>query len=141
MSLLDFLDFGSRRRSALRGFDAALVAGKVNPAYVDDGMRYIIYKWATEEEAAFGLDPGHLDRRMAEAAGILSFCVLGPVEIEREVGPAARQRGEEAFARALASDGDDTFEARIVKLALARGIAAPEIAAQVELADVSDAAS
>ena len=137
MSFLDFLGFGSRRRAALRGFDAALVAGQVNPAYVDDGMRYVIYKWATEEEAAFGLDPGHLDRRMAEAAGVLSFCVLGPTETERELGPKARRRGEEALARALATDGDDSFEARLLKLALARGIAAPEIADRIELSDAA----
>ena len=137
MSLLDFLGFGSRRRTALRGFDAALVAGKVNPAYVDDGMRYIVYQWASEEAATFGLDPGHLDRRLAEAAGVLSFCVLGPTETERELGPAARQAGEEALARALAPDGDDSFEARIVKLALARGIAAPEIVDRIELSDAA----
>ncbi len=141
MSLLDFLGLGSRRRTALRGFDAALVAGEVNPAYVDDGMRYIIYKWATEEEAAFGLDPSHLDRRMIEAAGVLSYCVLGPTEMESIFGPEARKRGEDVMARALAPDGDETFEARIVKLALARGIAAAEIAEQVELAETNDAVS
>jgi hypothetical protein len=135
MSLLDFLGFGSRRRTALRVFDAALVAGKVNPAYVDDGMRYVVYKWASEEESAFGLDPGHVDRRMTEAARLLSFVVLGPVETEREFGPDARQRGEAGLARALAEDGDDTFEARMIKLALARGIAAAEIVAQLELAE------
>jgi hypothetical protein len=80
MSLLDVLGLGSKRRTALRGFDAALEAGKVNPAYVDDGMRFLIYKWATDEEAAFGLAAAHVDRRLAEAAALLSLWVLGPNE-------------------------------------------------------------
>ena len=108
----------------MRGFDAALVAGKVNPAYVDDGMRYAVYKWATEEEAQMGADTGYVDRRLAEAAALLSFCVLGPADTEAEFGPARRAENQQRFARALAEDADASFDARVIKLALARGIAA-----------------
>jgi hypothetical protein len=133
MAFFDFFGFGSKRRTALRGFDAVLRAREVNPAYVDDGMRYIIYKWVTEEEVALAMDPGYVDRRLAEAAQLLAFCVLGAAEAEREFGAAWRAEQERKFDSALPAEADASFEARIVKLALARGIAAPEIVATVEL--------
>jgi hypothetical protein len=133
MALFEFLGFGSKRRAALRAFDAALVAGKVNPAYVDDGMRYAIYGWATDEAAALGDDPGHADRRLAQAAALMSYCVIGPSDTDTELGPAARAERAAWFESALAPGNDDSFEARIVKLALAKGIACAEITALVAL--------
>lgn len=133
MTWMESLGFGSKRRSALRAFDAALAAGKVNPAYMDDGMRYAIYRWATEEEAAFDVDSGYVDRRLAEAAALMSFCVIGPADTEAEFGAAARSVRQARFDAALAEANDAGFDARIVKLALAKGIAAPEITALVDL--------
>ena len=65
----------------LQTLERALATQEVNPAYVDDGMRYLIYKWAEAEEAALPLpNPGLIDQRLREAAELISYCVLGPAE-------------------------------------------------------------
>ena len=74
----DFLGFGNRRKWALEALDRALGDLEVNRAYVDDGMRYAIYKWALIEEGRMApADYGALERIMREAAVLMSFCVLG----------------------------------------------------------------
>lgn len=133
MTWMESLGLGSKRRSALRTLDAALSAGKVNPAYVDDGMRYAIYRWATEEEAVLGADSGYVDRRMKEAAALMSFCVIGAADTEAELGADARAERERRFEAALLEANDESFDARLVKLVLAKGIAAADITARVDL--------
>ena len=133
MSWMETLGLGSKRRSALRLLDAALAAGKVNPAYVDDGMRYVIYRWATEEETALGAGSGYMDRRMTEAAALMSFCVIGAADTESEFGADVRADRERRFEAALSAENDESFDARLVKLILAKGIAAADITARVDL--------
>ncbi len=133
MSWMETLSLGSKRRSALRTFDAALAAGKVNPAYVDDGMRYAVYRWATEEETALDADSGYVDRRMTEAAALMSFCVIGAPDTEEEFGVEMRAVREQRFETAMLEANDESFDARVVKLVLAKGIAAADIVARVDL--------
>ena len=133
MSWMETLGLGSKRRSALRTLDAALSAGKVNPAYVDDGMRYAIYRWATEEEAALGAGTSYMDQRMKEAAALMSFCVIGAQDTETEFGAEVRAERERRFESALLEANDESFDARLVKLVLAKGIAAADITARVDL--------
>jgi hypothetical protein len=130
----DFFGFGSRRRTALQGFDRALTDLEVNPAYVDDGMRFLVYKWAEQELALLPEDdPGLMDRRLREAAELISFCVLGPAETDSMWGPEVRRQRQQRFDAALGDPGADTMDANLIKLALAKGIAAPDIAAQATL--------
>ena len=129
----EFLGFGSKRRTALRAFDRALSDLQVNPAYIDDGMRYAIYKWVTDEEADLNADPGYVDRRMTAAAALISFCVLGFSETTEVWGETVAAERRHRFDAVLAASDNDGFDTRIIKLVLAKGIAAPDIAAAVTL--------
>jgi hypothetical protein len=117
-----FLDIfgGSQRRAALQLLDRTLGQLEVNPAYVDDGMRYAMYKWALD-------DGGDVDRTMQDAAALISFCVLGAAETEAIWGAAVRQAREARFDAVLANNEDETFDARVIKLILAKGVAAADI--------------
>ena len=126
----DFLGFGSHRRSALQVLDRTLANLEVNPAYIDDGMRYAIYKWALEEERQTQVP---IDRLMQDAAALMSYCVLGDAETETMWGPIMRDARRARFDKVLANDEDETFDARLIKLVLAKDIAAPDIHARVSL--------
>ena len=130
--MFGFLDiFGSsKRRAALQLFDRTLTELEVNPAYVDDGMRFAVYKWAmllaSENGAA-------VDYLMREAAALVSFCVLGPAETEVLWGAEVRRARETRFDAVIDRRDEDTFDAMLIKLTLAKNIAAPDIRARVEL--------
>ena len=128
----DFLGFGSKRRSALQLLDRTLSDLEVNPAYVDDGMRFAIYKWALIMEANDGR-AGVVDQAMREAAALISFCVLGPAETEALWGPETRAEREVRFDTVLAKGEEDSFDAMLIKLVLAKGVAAKDIQARVNL--------
>lgn len=131
---LDIPGFGSKRRSALEAFGRDLAALEVNPTYVDDGMRFLIYKWAEQEEEALpAADAGAIDRHLAGAAALISYCVLGAAETEALWGSAIRMARQQRFETALARGKDDDFDVRIIKLILAKGVAAPEITAVAQL--------
>ena len=130
----DFLGFGNRRKWALQAFDRALDEFEVNRAYVDDGMRYAVYKWALVEEGRIApADFGALDRIMREAAAFISFCVLGAAETEELWGAESRAQRQAQFDAALARGDEETLEVKLIKLVLAKGVAAPDIRAQVSL--------
>ncbi len=132
LGFFDFLGFSSKRRTALQLFDRTLAALEVNPAYVDDGMRFAIYKWALILEANDGR-PSMMDHAMREAAALISFCVLGPAETEALWGAAVRAEREARFDAVLAKGEEDSFDALLIKLVLAKDIAAPDIRAKVNL--------
>jgi hypothetical protein len=132
LGFFDFLGFGSKRRSALQLFDRTLAQLEVNPAYVDDGMRFAVYKWANLLIGPQG-SGASMDQIMREAAAIISFCVIGAEETEALWGAEVRGEREARFNAALTDERDDTLDARLIKLVLAKGIAAPDITARVEL--------
>ncbi len=132
LGFFDFLGFGSKRRSALQLFDRTLVELEVNPAYIDDGMRFAVYKWALMLAHPDG-DGRNLDAIMHEAAALMSFCVLGPTETEALWGAGVRAAREARFDNVLARGEEDSFDALLIKLVLAKGIAAPDLRARLEL--------
>jgi hypothetical protein len=130
----DFLGFGNRKRWALEALDRALGEFEVNRAYMDDGMRYAIYNWArAEEERIAPADFSALDRILREAAALVSYCVLGAAETTELWGAEVQGQREARFSAVLANEDADTFDARIIKLVLAKGVAAPDIRARVDL--------
>ena len=130
----DFLGFGNRRKWALEVLDRALGELEVNRAYVDDGMRYSIYKWALVEEERIAPAPfGALDNILREAAALVSFCVLGLAETAELWGAEVAAERNARFEAVLANDEDETFDAKIIKLVLAKGAVAPDIKARVTL--------
>jgi hypothetical protein len=130
LGFFDFLGFGSKRRSALQLFDRTLSQMEVNPAYIDDGMRFAVFKWASAMAAENGDAMDHL---MREAAAMLSYCVLGPAETEALWGADTRSAREARFLAVLERGEEETFDAMVIKLALAKGIAAEDIRARVGL--------
>jgi hypothetical protein len=130
---LDFLGFGSKRRWALQLLDRSLGELEVNPAYLDDGMKYIIYDWAIEEEQRAEGAEGAFDFAIRDAAALLSFCILGPEETEELWGSVVRAAREIRFNTVLDRGEDETLDARLIKLVLAKGLAAPDIRARVKL--------
>lgn len=133
--MLGFLDFfgGSRRRAALQLLDRTLTALEVNPAYVDNGMRFAIFRWAQDAAAGTVAEEGVMDALMREAAALISYCVIGPAETEAQWGAETRAAREARFSAAIDSADDNGFDVRLVKLVLAKGIAAPDIRARVDL--------
>ena len=129
----DFLGFGNRRRWALQALDRGLTDLEVNPAYIDDGMRYAIYKWAVEEEARAAADHTTLDRMMRDASALISFCILGAAETEALWGATVRTARQARFDAVLSNNEDDTFDARLIKLVLTKDVAAPDIRARATL--------
>jgi hypothetical protein len=132
VSIADF--FGSsKRRAALQLLDRTLTSYEVNPAYIDDGMRFAIFRWAQEAAAGTMSEHGVTDALMREAAAMISFCVIGPAETEALWGAAIRAEREARFDAVLASGDEETFDAKLIKLVLAKDIAAPDILARVGL--------
>lgn len=133
--MIDIVDFfgGSKRRSALQLFDRTLAALEVNPAYVDDGMRFAIYRWARSAAENTMSENGVIDGLIREAAALISFCVLGPAETEAQWGAGVRQERETRFNAVIEVGDDESFDAKVIKLVLAKGIAAPDVLARVSL--------
>jgi hypothetical protein len=133
--MLDLVDFfgGSKRRSALQLLDRTLTLLEVNPAYVDDGMRFAIYRWARAAAENTISENGVIDGLIREAAALISFCVLGPAETEAQWGPEVRQEREARFNAAIEAGDDESFDAKLIKLVLAKGIAAPDVLERVSL--------
>jgi len=123
----DFFGFGSKRRTALEGFDRVLSQLQVNPGLIDDGMRYAIYG------AVQSLSPALLDQRLRDAAELISLCVLGPTETAAVWGDAVCRARDARLTAALDDQSSDSLDTRVIKLVLMKGIASPEVAARVEL--------
>lgn len=133
--MFGFLDIfgGSRRRAALALLDRSLASLEVNPAYIDDGMRFAIFRWAQEAAAGAVSESGVMDALMRRAAETISFCVIGPAETEAQWGAGVRAEREARFEAVLDGGEDETFDAKLIKLVLAKEIAAPDILARVSL--------
>jgi hypothetical protein len=136
VTIQDFFG-GSKRRSALQLLDRSLGELEVNPAYIDDGMRFAIYRWAQEAAAGTVSESGVMDGLMRRAAELISFCVIGPAETEAQWGAGVRAEREARFDAVLASADEETLDARLIKLVLAKAIAAPDIQARVSLEEGS----
>ncbi len=63
----------------------------------------------------------------------MSFCVLGKAETVDVWGAEVAAEREARFEAVLANGEDDTFDARIIKLVLAKGNAAADIRERVSL--------
>jgi hypothetical protein len=95
-------------------------------------MRFAVYKWAVAQDAEGGAG-GATDHLLHEAATMISFCVLGPAETEALWGAEVRNAREARFNAVLERGEEDTFDAMLIKLVLAKDIAAPDIRSRAAL--------
>lgn len=142
---LDFLGFGSKRKTAFQVLDQEWIAMDIDIRRIDSGVRQLIYQWAredgeTEKEA---LDPILLD-----IATFSGYLMLGPELGMRPFGPEGLAAMSERLDKALAEDaaahgspGDKpqpSRDVRIVKLILATKLADRDIEVLVGLEDAAD---
>jgi len=131
---LEFLGFNSKRKWAIRLLDRILSEVSVNPAYINDGMRYAIYKWVLEDQStrvACGnpnaSSDDYIKQRLWETGKFLSFCVLGPAETESIWDLSTRIKGQDRLESAMQRKNEDSVDAKVLKLALHTEIAATDI--------------
>jgi hypothetical protein len=132
VGILDFFG-GSKRRSALQLLDRTLTDFEVNPAYIDDGMRFAIFRWAQAAAVGTVSEEGVMDALMRQAAALISFCVIGAAETASLRGEDSCAAQEARFNAALNGNDQESFDAKLIKLVLAKGIAAPDIRERVTL--------
>lgn len=142
---LDFLGFGSKRKTAFQVLDREWTAMDIDIRRVDSGVRQLFYQWAQEggDTAKEALDPILLD--IATFAGYL---MLGPELGARPFGPDGLAAMEARLNKALEEDAaahdnpeNDTtpsLDVRIVKLILATNLADRDIEAMVGLEDAPE---
>ena len=132
---LDFLGFGSKRKTAFRILDLEWAALDLDVRIIDNGVRQLLYQWAVESTVY----EDDTDRLLLDLANFAGFLMRGPERAERLLGPdrlaAMEQRVEEAVALAAQPQKEDeeSLDIRVIKLMLTAGLADSGIQAAVSL--------
>jgi len=131
---LDFLGFGSKRKTAFRVLDVAWNTADIDVRTIDNGVRHLLFQWA--EEAA--QSPDHVDWMLKDYAAFTGFLMRGPELSLRALGhdgiTAMTTRLNEAI-QADTTDEDQPIDVRLVKLVFAAGLADQDIEEMVSLED------
>lgn len=104
------------RSKEIRRFDSALIGAGLDPRAVEDAVKIAALRLTREAEG----------RDLAEAAELLSYCLLGPEDFAAATDAARAAAIEVRLAHA--PDAPDGPDARLVLLALASGQAHPAVA-------------
>ena len=131
---LDFLGFGSKRKTAFRALDREWLPLDIDIRRVNDGVRQLLYQWAREQ----GDHRGETDMCLLDLAMFSGFLMLGPELAARPFGKEGLAAMQARFDQALlAADhdsvSDDPLDVRVIKLVLASGLADRDIEALVAL--------
>ncbi len=131
---LDFLGFGSKRKTAFRVLDAAWDAADIDVRAIDNGVRLLLFQWAEETAAS----PDNVDTRLQDFAAFTGFLMRGPELSQRALGPDGVATMERRLDAALDDDSagrSDAIDVRLIKLVLAASLADRDIEAVVGLED------
>ena len=131
---LDFLGFGSKRKTAFRVLDREWTAMDIDIRRVDDGVRHLLYQWSRER----GDLHGNTDFHLVDLAMFSGFLMLGPELAARPLGKdglsAMESRLEQALSTAENLGGPgEPVDIRVTKLILASKLADRDIEAIVAL--------
>ena len=131
---LDFLGFGSKRKTAFRVLDREWAALDIDIRRIDDGVRLLLYQWSRER----GDLQGNTDFHLVDLALYSGYLMLGPELGARPFGKdglaAMEARLEQALSTAENVGGiSEPVDIRITKLILASKLADRDIEAIVTL--------
>ena len=127
----DFLGFGSKRKTAFQLLDATWDAADIDIRTIDNGVRQLLYQWA--EGVAAKAD--EVDVCLKDMAEFTSYLMRGPELSRRFLGNDGIAAMESRLNAALDEDipGQESLDARLVKLILTVGLADRDIEAVVFL--------
>lgn len=116
------------RSTAIKALDDALRAAGVHPVLVPDAVKLTVIQLLKGKP-----DQQNQHNAFADAAQLLAFCILGPVQF-RESNSAydvahAERRLEAAF------DDGSSLDAKLILLTLHADLISPEIADRIDLED------
>ncbi len=116
------------RSSAVRALDDAFRASGVHPLLVPEPVKLTLIKLNKKLAGAGGQDPA-----FADAAELLVYCMLGH---EQFAASNSAEDADHVDGRVEAAlDGGNTFDAKLILLALHSGLISPEIADRIDLGD------
>jgi len=116
------------KSAAMNALDDALRASGVHPVLVPEAVKLTVIRLQKREAAA-----GPPDLALGEAAELLAFCILGRDPFVENNGVRPADRAERRVEAAIAAG--DSFDARLILLALHAGLIAPDIADRIEVED------
>jgi len=114
------------RSAEMNALEDALRAAGLHPVLVPDAVKLTVIRLCRRTGAE-----GAASR--AGAAELLAFCLLGRSGHAEANGEAAAEMAERRLEAAIAEG--DSFDARIILLALHAGLIAPEIAERCEIGE------
>ena len=131
---LDFLGFGSKRKTAFRVLDREWLALDVDIRRIDDGVRQLLYQWSRER----GDLHEETDFHLVDLAMFSGFLMLGPELAARPLGQDGLATMEARLDHALSTAEDvggvgEPIDIRVIKLVLASKLADRDIDAMVTL--------
>lgn len=115
------------RSAALIALDDALRASGVHPALVPEAVKITVVR-LHKRGAAGGRTPA-----LRDVAALLAYCGLGREDFAERNGADAADRAERRLEAAIAAG--DSFDAKLILLALHADVVAPEIAERIEVED------
>jgi len=126
--MIRFFDMFLGRSTAMRVLDDALRAASLHPLLVPEPVKLTVIELTKKHRAA---EPQ--DRVFNYAARLLAYCTLGHDQFADSNGTKEAELADQRVETAL-EDGD-TFDAKLILLALHAGIISPEIADRIDLED------
>lgn len=118
------------RSAELNALDEALRDYGVHPLQVPDAVKLTVVRLCKREAASGGQSQAVIP---AEAAQLFTYCMLGREAFIESNGVQVADRAEDRVEAAIAVG--DTFDAKLILLALQAGLIAPEFAERIDVDD------
>jgi hypothetical protein len=124
--MLRFFDMFLGRSTVMQALEDALRASGLHPLLVPEPVKLTMIELAKKHAPTEPQDATFL-----EAATLLAYCVLGHEQFADSNDPDIAERADQRVEAAL--EHGDTFDAKLVLLALHAGLISPEIADRIEM--------
>ncbi|CUX79347.1 hypothetical protein Ga0058931_0025 [Roseibaca calidilacus] len=126
--MIRFFDMFLGRSTAMRRLDDAFRAAGLHPLLVPEPVKLTVIE-LTRKHA--GTAPQGTD--FGKSAALLAYCILGHDQFTDSNGGEITARTDERVDAAL--EAGNSFDAKLILLALHAGLIAPDIADRLELDD------